>query len=428
MAFRVPCASCLVACLATTSGAVFAQPTPADRPFTWSETPIAARVDTPHPTAPHANEPAKTGHLRVKETTGAAVDVIVDDVRVGPAPWEGAVAAGYHVVKLVGPNRESPPQSVRVEPDGRSDLAVEASRTDAKLEISVFPRTAAIAINGRRMGFGAFRANVPVGYYHVEVQAPGVGRADTGVTLEPGQYVSKELVIVDRGPTDGPDDESDPARSYRGFVAQVGLMGAKARASTTSDREPGGGKGFADLPDLAGGGFLRLGHAFGPISVEVTGAVLADYRGENQVPGNLCDQLPVDGCAGQSSTWMSYGLAAMGGLGGHLSTTTQGLRLTAGGSVGVAHRAIRMVDQVSGNQVGAEAYTAPALLLDLGLLIGSTPGTKLFVGGVAWIDWPASDVKHLASSDQPGVQPTTYVLASGRQTYVGPALALQLGH
>ncbi len=428
MAFRLPFASCLIACLATTSRGGLAQSAPADHPFAWPEAPIAARVDTPHPAAPRAAEPAKTGHLRIKETTGASVDVIVDDVRVGPAPWEGSVPAGYHVVKLVGPNRASPPQSVQVEPDGRSDLAVEASRTDATLEISVFPRTAAIAINGRHMGFGSFRAHVPVGYYYVEVQAPGVGRANTGVTLEPGQNVSKELVIVDRGPADEPDDESDPAQNYRGFVAQVGLMGAKSRSSTTSDREPGGGQGFADVPDLAGGGFLRLGHAFGPISIEVTGAVLADYRGENQAPGDLCAQLPVEGCAEQSSTWMSYGLAAMGGLGGHLSTTTQGLRLTAGGAVGVAHRAIRMVDQVSGNQVAAEAYTAPAVLLDLGVLIGPTPGTKLFLGGMAWVDWPASDVKHVASSNQPGAQPTTYVLASGRQVYVGPALALQLGH
>jgi len=322
-------------------------------------------------------------------------------------------------VRLEGDQRRSASHSVNVTPHGQVELAVEAKPTFGTLEVAVMPRNATIAINGQRVGLGAYRSLLPAGSYVIEVDAPGVGSATTHVTMSAGHSVSKELVLVDRPTQDDAKDDQDERKAFRGFVGQFGLMAAQARhdgpGSMTEDTVSAG------IPRAAGGAFLRLGRAVGPVSVEFTGAFLADTRGESQAESQC-----VQGAICVQTAYLSYGLGGFAGLGGHLSTTTQGIRFTAGGSFGAVYRNIRVVDEITGNRAASAGYYGPGALLDAGVLLGSTPGTKLFLGGILWWDNPMSEVTVDVPSGESESESLT--VATGSQLYLGPALALQFGH
>ena len=78
-------------------------------------------------------------------------------------------------------------------------------------------------------------------------------------------------------------------------------------------------------------------------------------------------------------------------------------------------------------------YTTFGFVMDGGILLGSTPGTKFFIGAQAWIDFaptivtgpdtfiplPNDAYKH------PGRGIT---VVDGTQVYIGPVLGLQFGH
>lgn len=399
-----------------------AQSGPGETEFSWSSEPLAARVVTPasRASAGEAREAAPQvaqGTLRVREAAGVPVSVIIDGRAVGHAPWSGRVDAGPHEIALEGLNCRSRVHTVVVAAQEDLVVALEAAPTAGMLEIAVIPSNAAIAINGQRVGLGSYRSWLPAGSYVLDIHAPGLGEARTQVSLSAGQTVSKELVLMDKGPT--VDDElSDDTRVFHGFVAQFGLLAAQAQhgpadATVTEDSAAAG------VPRVAAGAFLRMGSAHGPLSVELTGAFLADTRGESPsraacVEPTLC----------VNSAYLSYGLGGMVGIGGHLSTTTQGIRLTAGGSFGAAYRSIRTVEEVTSERLETVSYIAPGAMADAGVLLGSTPGTKVYLGGLLWWERPRSE---LSIEVPAGDVATTMTVARGNQVYVGPLLALQFG-
>jgi hypothetical protein len=87
----------------------------------------------------------------------------------------------------------------------------------------------------------------------------------------------------------------------------------------------------------------------------------------------------------------------------------------------------------SDQQFASAGYTAFGLLMDAGILIGSTPGTKFYLGAQAWVDFAPTLVTGPDTQTpipngafkQPGRGIT---VTDGTQLYFGPTFGLQFGH
>jgi hypothetical protein len=115
-----------------------------------------------------------SGRVRIAEQSGKELDVMIDGVRVGKAPWEGPLGPGSHVVVLRGEGLlGTPPAQVNVEVDKTSPLTLAAEELSAALRVEPTPANASVAINGVTVGRGIWDGRLPAGAHKVEVAAPG---------------------------------------------------------------------------------------------------------------------------------------------------------------------------------------------------------------------------------------------------------------
>jgi hypothetical protein len=91
-----------------------------------------------------------------------------------------------------------------------------------------------------------------------------------------------------------------------------------------------------------------------------------------------------------------------------------------------------MTGSNNGSNKQSGGYVAPGLAFDGGMLLGSTPGAKFFLGVHGWLDLPSTlfvgpDTSGIPSSVlyQPG---NTLKAVQGPQFYFGPTLGVQFGH
>ncbi|MFO0674949.1 MAG: PEGA domain-containing protein [Polyangiaceae bacterium] len=404
----------------------------------------------------------QTGHILVRERSNAEARVFVDDKDVGATPWEGDLAPGPHTVEVKGPKIEAPKQNVDITKRGRLEVVADGVPTVGTLQIHVNPPGSSITVDGKRVGDGRWQSEVALGKHLVEVRAEGFQTYTREVDVGPGKVVSQDVALTRNVPLRGDDDGApEGPNTYKGLYGQFGLNGA-FNLGTTEHVACGSTAGLqgtctANRGDALGGGaLLRVGYVWDFIGVEAVGAFMTDYRNESLLSTGAKDKTDPTGKTfivtpekevnanvqhKQDFTFLS--LNGFVGLGARAMTKDRTLRLTAGLSPGVAFRNHMVTRSTSGNvadEISMKTnYTAFAMMGDVGILFGGTPGTKLFLGAVVWMDFPSvsvatppgvgKDVTVLNSN--PPVTKTLlqpqYPIASGAQVFVGPVLGLQFG-
>jgi hypothetical protein len=162
------------------------------------------------------------GRLRVTEQTGRALDVVVDGVVVGKAPWEGTVAVGDHTVVLRGEgNLGTQPASAPVRLNQLAPLTLVAEELEASARIEPTPANASIAVDGVSLGRGVWDGKLRAGGHKVEVAAEGFLTVTRELKLGKGQ---RQLtpVQLERDPSSPLWGAQHPSR----FVIEGGLEGA----------------------------------------------------------------------------------------------------------------------------------------------------------------------------------------------------------
>ncbi len=135
-----------------------------------------------------------SGRLRVTESTGLPLDVVVDGAVVGQAPWEGTLAVGTHTVYLRGKDEMgTPPSAATVFANQTSNLALKAAKLDAELRIEPTPTNARVDIDGVQVGNGVWEGRLKSGDHKVEVTAKGFLAFRRDVAVRSGQ---REVVTV----------------------------------------------------------------------------------------------------------------------------------------------------------------------------------------------------------------------------------------
>lgn len=126
------------------------------------------------------------GRLKVIETMGKSLDIVVDNVVVGKTPWEGPVAEGRHTVLLRGENGYgTPPASAPVKLQELTTLTLRAEELGAALRIDPTPIGASVSIDSVPVGRGSWEGRLRVGEHRIDVSADGFFSQTKQIKLRP---------------------------------------------------------------------------------------------------------------------------------------------------------------------------------------------------------------------------------------------------
>jgi hypothetical protein len=178
------------------------------------------------------------GRLAVTESSGASMDVIVDDVVVGKSPWEGPLAVGHHTIALRG---EGDLGTAPVDADVRlrdvARLNLQAVPLEGALRVTATnPPGALLSIDGVNVGHGTWEGKLALGPHRVEVAAEGFVPKREIAVLEKGNRVAL-AVGLDRDLTSPLWRASHPSRPFVEVDAGVPLglvYGGDVRAGSAN--------------------------------------------------------------------------------------------------------------------------------------------------------------------------------------------------
>lgn len=131
---------------------------------------------------------AASGQLKVAESSGRALEVLVDKIHVGVTPWEGRLPPGKRTVLLRDSTGRigTEPAVVEVKVGGVTPLSLRAVELDAALHVKPTPADAEVAIDSVSVGHGAWDGRLRAGEHRVEISADGFLPMRKDISIEHG--------------------------------------------------------------------------------------------------------------------------------------------------------------------------------------------------------------------------------------------------
>jgi hypothetical protein len=364
-----------------------------------------------------------SGRLRIAEQHGRALDLLVDGVRVGAAPWEGPLGPGPHTVSLRGDNGlGTPPVPVTVQVDRTTPLTLLAEELGAVLRVEPEPVNASVAIDGVSVGRGVWEGRLHARAHRVEVGGDGFLSWAREVHLARDERRSLRVALAR-------DPRSSFARRPPRFTLEVTvaatvapLFGADV-ASACGDACKGT-LGLGGLAFVHGGYELRFGLGFG---------LAAGYLGATQrLTGRTATFTPVglpsERIAVDDMIWIHAGLVgAWAGFSLGVPVPIH-LRLGAGALLGSAADTRSRVATIvpSGELQRLEGvYVAPEIRVGLALSrrIEVSVGLALLLAFVP--SPPRWSAAHEVILESPSVRPAYGTFPA--ESYAGPIVAFTPG-
>ncbi|MGZ3421711.1 MAG: PEGA domain-containing protein [Polyangiales bacterium] len=378
-----------------------------------------------------------TGHVAVKEQNGARVTVFIDGKEMGPAPWEGDLAPGAHTVELKGEKLASESRTIDVVVKGKLDVVMAALALDGAISVAASPEGAHITIDGKEVGLTKYEGEIAPGTHQLSVTLPGFESFSAPLVIERGKTTSTTVKLVEErklGPAKPTEDEL-----YRGVYAKLGFHGyfglhdpivPQCSDFATNCTQ-------SEKPFLWGTGMsLRVGHSWGYIGVE---GVFSAQAHNHTTTLQFDPSVGSTGTGRESDKWSFWGWGAFFGPGVRASTHGDVVRATGGIAVGGIYKVFFAHEDysgASGSQDFHKGVLYPGMLFDLGIELGSTPGTRFMLGVDLWLEFPG-DVSFddqpistplIAGSRDPSLARVTIPFhAQSTQYFIGPRLGFAFG-
>ncbi|MEZ4300507.1 MAG: PEGA domain-containing protein [Polyangiaceae bacterium] len=204
-----------------------------------------------------------SGRLKISEVGGKAVEVVVDNIAMGTAPWEGLVSVGNHVVLLREPGGRgrfgTQPVAAAVKTGEVTTLSLRAQDLDSALRVDPSPPGAHVFINGVDVGGGQWVGRLRSGKHKIEAYEEGFQRETKEIKLVSG---GRELVAFDLKR----DDDAPRWRKPSKWVAEgtVSLaVGPGFGGDVGESCKAGCSAGIALGPSVMVHGAYELGSGFG---------------------------------------------------------------------------------------------------------------------------------------------------------------------
>lgn len=418
--------------------------------FATFDQPPAANAGQATPVKVELRAESSKARLTVKEKGGKPVNVFVDGVDRGPAPWSGEVEAGQHEVIVRGTGLVSAPERIAVDRGKSDEVVLEAAASTATLKVSVDEGKGVIYLDGKVVGEGSFAAEIPSGKHTLEVSREGYDRFSDEIVLGPKETLSRTVTLhLKNEVLTGPVEKDQ--RLLEGFYGGVGLVGTIMPGGNgntiqqTCDGGPRSGEVescSSPTSNLGGGLSFYAGYHWNPVGVELAFGGLYDqstpsvtFRAASLDPGLGPDPARTE----------EYGFRRIGGHGTvrvRLTVGGEKLRGSFAGGLGVSYRAA-FVHRQSRTADGAEeaflpdsvTYASPVLSFEPTAQYRLTPTFSLQAGLTLLIEGPrvfggppsTAPAGDRRFSNGAGITTPAYQPASGAQVYVGPFLGVQFG-
>jgi hypothetical protein len=371
-----------------------------------------------------------TGHLAVTAPPDAKVEVFVDGIDVGPAPWEGDVKPGVHVIEARGPERLAPPKQVDVARRERVEMALELAAATGRVQIDTHTAEAAIAIDGAPVGKGVWEGTLPAGEHELTIEATGFRPYRRAFIVHAGETFNEDARLESETPANAPP-------SYEGLYSGLEFFGfgTPSGASNGIKKDCTGSQCQASSP-IGAGLAVRFGYAFGWLGVEGMALGSYDYAtaSDTQANAGMTD-------IGRSESYAFHRFGGGGVLGARFATKHPHIRLTGallGGFETMGNIYELNASTTAGETQGqaqrtssTKTYTAPLLVADAGVLVGWANGAKLHVSLVTMLQFVGGPVMadplgtlNLGSGS---FTPPSLQVAQGTQVFVGPMIGFDFG-
>ncbi|HEX7602174.1 MAG TPA: hypothetical protein VF316_11235, partial [Polyangiaceae bacterium] len=388
----------------------------------------------------------------------------IDGREVGPPPWEGDLPPGPHEISADGDAARAAPQRVELARAARIELPLALKLRTGHVLIDPHQTDAQIKVDGAVVATGIWEGDLKIGRHDMTIDAPGFLTYTRAVLVHDDERIAESAALKPK-----PRDERlDYVGMYGGVTA-----GATVSPSTNEYAEmcQNGGSGCSGNHPAIGAvnDYANIGYSFGVLALEAVALFRLDLTSADV-------DFPADAGGGRTGpartehldmTRFIYGA----GLGGRITTKGSIARFTFGTSLLVAQERVKGTVQFDsksspincGNNNGGGSSgssnggcnnsvdekgskTAPAILLDGGLMLGSTPGVRFKLGMVALFGFfgdvvADSDAKlntsvcnnNTTGPGGPTCSSATFGIpalrfAQGTQWFVGPTLGLQFGH
>jgi hypothetical protein len=389
-------------------------------------------------------------HVSASDAFGVT-ELSVNGKVVGLLPWEGEVPLGAVTLVARASNATSTPTSVVVERDGPNVFTLTLAANTGRLAIDTPFADVGITLDGQLVGYQSYNAPVPVGRHHIVLARTGYISQEQDVDIATDG--STQVTIGNWAQIGGKPNNLPTARDDNGIYVRLDLGGAvSSLRNGVVDHCASCDKSGPYGATLG----LRAGYRFGWISPELWGMGLLDVAYAKASYGTTTTAVDSDFYGPprrEDYSFFRYGWAAgvaaraqtlgrivnaTGSVGfGLFSVTGQYIRATTGTSqVGVAGATIATPSAQTATS-STERNVAPGLLFDGGVVFGTSPGARLYLGLLLSVEFDPSDsrvhrIDTTLGNDSNG-QPIPYGtpavnLASGTQVRFGPVIGFQFGY
>lgn len=358
-----------------------------------------------------------TGHVSVHERLGRPISVLVDGVARGPAPWQGEVEPGSHEVSGRGDGLSAPAQALVVSRGGTTDVELAATLVVTRVNVSIADRKGSVYIDGRVVGEGFFEGELPVGAHTVRLARDGYEQFEKNVVLAEGKPYVETVSLSPITVVQGESSIAPMHGGYGGVLVDGSFQPDGVHGDLTPPCSPQAAGCTASSP--VGFGLLAYaGFISGVVGLDALFGLQADSGSTT---------LPTTAPEGSTTRLTLARGGAVGALRARLAWQAPGVRLTLAGGLGVAVRAVRIVqggtlfDLFTGGSQET-TYAAPAITLEGAVHWRVAPGTALSLGLLYWGENAGSGVLV-------GAQPLTGNVRalSGTQSFFMPFLGVELG-
>lgn len=248
---------------------------------------------------------SESGRLKISESGGKSLSVIIDNVVVGKTPWEGSLAPGAHSVSLKeGDTFGTQPVTARIKVNEVTSLNLTGEELPAWLRIEPTPADASVFLDEVEVGRGVWEGRVRKGAHKIEVVEDGfIGKArEVSVPVN-----GREIVLVALERDRSAARWARPARFF-GEVAGAfafapelgGGLSDRCAQGSCSARVAAGGGGLIHVGYALSMGFevgLSGGFvSFGAVRNE-EGATLDPVGNPSPLLGSTRDVLRMNGAA-----------------------------------------------------------------------------------------------------------------------------------
>jgi hypothetical protein len=211
-----------------------------------------------------------TGHLKVVDKSGQALDVTIDGQVVGLTPWEGDVPVGTHTIQGRNKRIVAAPTTVELPRRGVVEVTLEGTVQYERVAFQVAPAGATVTLDGQRVSV-PYDDYLLLGQHRLNVEAPGYTAQERLFNLAADAPFAEGISLEPAAVMESPPEIAPKENPFRlGFL--VGVVSFPRPINVELAVKPNdwfsAGVGFSMIPKIKvgnGAGAMSAFNAVGRI-------------------------------------------------------------------------------------------------------------------------------------------------------------------